>query len=218
MAQHRILIVEDSPTMRQLLVFALKRMKGIEIVEAQDGMDAESVRPIDLALLLALGAAAIWISDRASEWIELVAGVPVPSILILTTLALALAQLRPVQRLRGTMLCGWFIVLLFLAVIGALCDVAALQQIGLLGRQLMLFVTVIVLVHGVIVFGIGTLLRVDPTMIAVASQANIGGSTSALALAKSFGRSDLMLPAILIGALGNAAGTYLGFLTAYWLE
>jgi two-component system chemotaxis response regulator CheY len=39
MANHRILIVEDSPTMRQLLVFALKRMKDVDIVEAQDGMD-----------------------------------------------------------------------------------------------------------------------------------------------------------------------------------
>jgi two-component system chemotaxis response regulator CheY len=39
MARHRILIVEDSPTMRQLLVFALKRLKDVEIVEAQDGMD-----------------------------------------------------------------------------------------------------------------------------------------------------------------------------------
>jgi two-component system chemotaxis response regulator CheY len=39
MAQKRILIVEDSPTMRQLLAFALKRLKNIEIVEAQDGMD-----------------------------------------------------------------------------------------------------------------------------------------------------------------------------------
>ena len=39
MAGHRILIVEDSPTMRQLLVFALKRMKGVDIVEAEDGMD-----------------------------------------------------------------------------------------------------------------------------------------------------------------------------------
>jgi two-component system chemotaxis response regulator CheY len=37
--RHRILIVEDSPTMRQLLVFALKRLKGADIVEAQDGMD-----------------------------------------------------------------------------------------------------------------------------------------------------------------------------------
>jgi len=39
MAKHRVLIVEDSPTMRQLLVFALKRLKDVEIVEAQDGMD-----------------------------------------------------------------------------------------------------------------------------------------------------------------------------------
>ena len=39
MADHRILIVEDSPTMRQLLVFALKRLKSVDIVEARDGMD-----------------------------------------------------------------------------------------------------------------------------------------------------------------------------------
>jgi two-component system chemotaxis response regulator CheY len=39
MKRHRILIVEDSPTMRQLLAFALKRLRGAEVVEAQDGMD-----------------------------------------------------------------------------------------------------------------------------------------------------------------------------------
>jgi len=39
MADLRILIVEDSPTMRQLLVFALRRLKNVEISEAQDGMD-----------------------------------------------------------------------------------------------------------------------------------------------------------------------------------
>ena len=39
MAEHRILIVEDSPTMRKLLVFALKRLKGVHIIEASDGMD-----------------------------------------------------------------------------------------------------------------------------------------------------------------------------------
>ena len=39
MAKKRILIVEDSPTMRQLLVFALKRIKDVEIFEACDGMD-----------------------------------------------------------------------------------------------------------------------------------------------------------------------------------
>ena len=35
----KVLIVEDSPTMRQLIGFTLKRLKGIEIVEANDGVD-----------------------------------------------------------------------------------------------------------------------------------------------------------------------------------
>ena len=39
MKRHRILIVEDSPTMRQLLSFALKRIPGADLVEARDGMD-----------------------------------------------------------------------------------------------------------------------------------------------------------------------------------
>jgi two-component system, chemotaxis family, chemotaxis protein CheY len=34
------LIVEDSPTMRQLIVFALSRVKGLTCVEADDGVDA----------------------------------------------------------------------------------------------------------------------------------------------------------------------------------
>lgn len=39
MAEYRVLIVEDSPTMRQLIAFALKRIRGISIVEANDGVD-----------------------------------------------------------------------------------------------------------------------------------------------------------------------------------
>ena len=39
MDRRQILIVEDSPTMRQLLVFALRRLKDVEISEAQDGID-----------------------------------------------------------------------------------------------------------------------------------------------------------------------------------
>ena len=40
MLQYHVLIVEDSPTMRQLISFALKRLRGIRIVEAGDGVDA----------------------------------------------------------------------------------------------------------------------------------------------------------------------------------
>jgi two-component system chemotaxis response regulator CheY len=54
MERQRILIVEDSPTMRQLLVFALRRLPGVDIVEAQDGMDGLrklSSDHFDLALI-----------------------------------------------------------------------------------------------------------------------------------------------------------------------
>jgi two-component system chemotaxis response regulator CheY len=54
MDQRQVLIVEDSPTMRQLLVFALRRLKNVEIVEAQDGMDGLrkiSSDHFDLALI-----------------------------------------------------------------------------------------------------------------------------------------------------------------------
>ncbi len=34
------LVVEDSPTMRQLVVFALRRIQSLTIVEAEDGLDA----------------------------------------------------------------------------------------------------------------------------------------------------------------------------------
>jgi uncharacterized membrane protein len=166
--------------------------------------DAETVGPFDLAVLLALGCAAVWLSAWMSRGIEHVSGFGIPSILILTTLALALAQLPMVQRLKGTRMVGWLAVMVFLAVIGALCDLSALSAIGPLAGKLTILVAV-------------TLLRIDTAVSAVASQANVGGSTSALALARSLGRSDLMLPAILVGSLGNALGTYLGFMTAVWL-
>jgi uncharacterized membrane protein len=92
--------------------------------------DVERVHAMDLALLLFLGAAGVWTSARLHDAIAAGLGFDVPSILILTTLALLLAQLPFVQRLRGTQVCGWFVVMLFLAVIGALCDVSSLARLG----------------------------------------------------------------------------------------
>ncbi|MFH1811024.1 MAG: response regulator [Pseudomonadota bacterium] len=33
------LVVEDSPTMRQLIVFALSRIRNLRVIEAEDGVD-----------------------------------------------------------------------------------------------------------------------------------------------------------------------------------
>jgi two-component system chemotaxis response regulator CheY len=40
MSATTFLIVEDSPTMRQLLAFSLRRLKDCRIIEAVDGVDA----------------------------------------------------------------------------------------------------------------------------------------------------------------------------------
>ena len=40
MADYSCLIVEDSPMMRQLLVFALARIRNLRVTEADDGVDA----------------------------------------------------------------------------------------------------------------------------------------------------------------------------------
>jgi len=48
-----ILVVEDSPTMRQLIGFAMRRVSGAKVIEAADGVDALkklSSEKIDLIL------------------------------------------------------------------------------------------------------------------------------------------------------------------------
>ncbi len=194
-----------------------KESKICSQAEADDP-DRETTNPFHLAVLLAMGCSTVFFSRFMSQWTEDSLGWSIPSILILTTLALIFAQLRPIRHLQGMRVCGWLSVMLFLSVIGALCDVSALKQLGDLGPQLMLFVAITVCVHGLIVFLAATLFRLDSGMAAVASQANIGGGTSALAVSRSLKRPDLVLPSILIGSLGNAIGTYLGFLTAAFLR
>ncbi len=39
MSEYSCLVVEDSPMMRQLLVFALARLKNLRVTEADDGVD-----------------------------------------------------------------------------------------------------------------------------------------------------------------------------------
>ncbi|QJW90234.1 DUF819 family protein [Spirosoma taeanense] len=185
----------------------------VHSVEATAYDDAETISPADLALLLALGLGSIFLAR------QLAVRVPaLPFVLVLTTLALVLAQFRIVNRLRGSRLLGLFGVYIFLAVIGAYCDVAALLRDGQLALVLFGMILLLVLIHAGILFGVGAVFRQDWDVLSIASQANIGGATSALALARSLNRPDLQLPAVLVGTLGNAIGTYLGILLAELLR
>ncbi len=175
--------------------------------------DTEAIHPLDLGLVLALGLGSLFVSDALEAWLA-GHGLSIPSIVLLTFVALVLAQIPAVARLRGARTLAMYAVYLFLAVIGAFCDLASLSRLGSLGGTLLLFAVTIAVVHGLVVFAAAWLLRIDLDVAAVASQANVGGGTSALALARSLGRDDLVLPGVLVGSLGLAVGTFLGFWTA----
>ena len=179
-------------------------------VDGEDGIkgheDHEKLSPLFLGLMLFIGIGAMFISDELASVTE------IPSVLILTTIALILAQLRAIQQIPGAKLLGMFSVYLFLVVVGAFCEVTALIDVGEHAFDILLFTVSIVLVHGVFIILAALLLKSDWSIIAIASQANIGGASTALALAQSFKRKDLLLPAILAGSLGTGLGTYLGFL------
>jgi len=181
------------------------------------GADKESIEVInknhidyrDLIILVPLGIAAYLISQAISAlWPAL------PSILVITTIGLILAQFERFHNLIGSRAVGLYLVYLFLVVIGAFCEFKAIGELGEIGITLLIFVGLIVLIHGVIIMAIGRLMFSDWKMIAIASQANVGGGTTAMALAESFDREELIVPAILIGTLGSAMGTYIGFMVA----
>tara|TARA_Y100000748_G_scaffold191937_1_gene160736 strand:- start:1934 stop:3031 length:1098 start_codon:yes stop_codon:yes gene_type:complete len=172
-----------------------------------DKIDSKS-----LAWYIFLGIGAYYISDIISENF-----IKIPSILILTTIGILLAQTKFISKMKGSQTLGLYLVYLFLAVIGAYCELSAVSQLQEVGATLLIFTSLAVLIHGLVFIFIGGLFYRDWEMISIASQANIGGGASAIALAESFDRKELILPAILVGSLGNALGTYLGFLVVYIL-
>lgn len=167
---------------------------------------AENISLSSLAALFALSLLGLALSQVLVGWFP-----QVPEIIFLTSLALLIAQFPSVQQLQGKHTVGFFLILLFLAVIGTLCDLSSLLGVGDLAVTLLLFVGTLVLVHGLVIFGLGALFKVDWDVIAVASQANVGGNTTAIAAAESLERPDLLIPGMLVGSFGNALGTYLGF-------
>jgi uncharacterized membrane protein len=172
----------------------------------------EAIDLISLMWLLFLGVTAYYVSDLIAKILP-----QLPFILILSTIGIALAQTKFVANLKGSHNLGLYLVFIFLAVIGAYCELSAVAELKEVGIILLLFAGLAVLSHGVIIILIGGLLYRDWEMIAIVSQANVGGGTTAIALAESFNRKDLVLPAILVGTLGTALGTYLGFLVVYIL-
>jgi uncharacterized membrane protein len=168
-----------------------------------------SGRPValaDMAALVMIAVGAVWVSGQLGSVIP-----GLPDVLWLTTVILLVAQVPAVKRLAGSAMLGNYLLLLFLASNGARSVVANIVAVG---PAVFYFALATVAVHGLVIFGVGRLFRLDLATLAVASQANVGGAASAMAIASARGYANCLLPGVAVGLLGYAAGNYMGFVVA----
>lgn len=172
-----------------------------------------SVNPISLsnvAALVLIALSVVWLSARLAELLP-----AVRQVLWLTTIVLILAQIPAVKALSGAALIGNYLILLFLASNGARSVIATLVAYG---PPVFYYAMLTVGIHGLVIFGVGRLARIDMPTLAVASQANIGGAASAIALAGARGYSDRLLPGVAVGLLGYGVGNYMGSFVAWLVQ
>jgi uncharacterized membrane protein len=194
--------------------FPTKRQNAVTTENyAPEIREESTLNPSDLGILIALGCAILFLAEQLSLWKH-----SIHRIIWLSTLSLLLAQMPFVQKLRGSRTLGMFCSYLFLSVIGVFCDIQALLKDGQTAFTLAIFITIVITVHAFFQFAVGYFLKQDWDIMGIASQANVGGATTALSVAKSLEREDLGLGGIMVGLLGNAIGTYLGVLMAEFLK
>lgn len=183
--------------------------------ESQTTPDAPALlRLNDIVMLILIGLAIM----LASDWIKSVLPEKlqaVPSILILTTLALIAAQAKAVRNLHGAGVLGNFAFYLFFAAIGAQMDIAKAVTMA---PVLFGYVLIVITVQILLVLLAGRLLKMDLRMLAVASLAAKAGPSTVVAYTSTKNWNDLALPGIAAALLGYAVGNYAGFVGAHFLR
>ncbi|MGE0441162.1 MAG: DUF819 domain-containing protein [Gemmatimonadales bacterium] len=170
------------------------------------------LRIAHLGLALALSLAICAAGFRLAE----VFGLDGFGILFVSLLALVPANLFPriTPYLTGHAELGMIGIYVFLFVMGAAADLWTMLGSAL---PITAFALLIVAVHMVFIVAVGALFRLDLAMLVIASNACVGGSSSAGPLAAVRGWRELVTPGILCGALGNAVGTFIGVGLSRWL-
>ncbi|KAH7853460.1 hypothetical protein Vadar_002735 [Vaccinium darrowii] len=95
----------------------------------------------------------------------------------------------------------------FFAVVGAS---GSIRNVILTAPNIFIFAFIQVSVHLAVILGLGKLFRFDLKLLLLASNANIGGPTTACGMATSKGWATLVVPGILVGIFGIAIATFLG--------
>ncbi len=171
-----------------------------------------AITAMSLCLSLAVAMSIVAITDA------LVAAFTLPGwrYVIITALALSFATFAPgmARRLAGSFELGVALSFVFFAAIAAGADVVAMLEVAPL---LVVLVLILLAVHAVVTFGLGSLLGLSLPELITASNAAVLGATTAPALAATKGWRNLVTPGVLVGVLGYALGTLLGTLVyRYW--
>ncbi len=194
------------------VVAARWKVSGHLPEEAPKAKPKPPLDPVQVTLLFFLAVLVMAVSD----WVKLAVvdrvAPAVPTILVVTTFALILAQAGPVRRLQGAWEIGDLAFYLFFAAVGAMID---FYQAVVLSPALFLYVIIIMGVHFVVLYGIGGLLRMDMGVLTIASAATKAGPPMVVPVAEAKGWRHLVLPGIIVGMLGYAVGNYVGLAVAH---
>lgn len=181
----------------------------------------------DIAASLSISLVIVAISNKAAAFfgrsiptgsflMTLLNGLLGSQYLIMTTVTVLLATLLPgfMGKLGGAQEMGTYFIYIFFAVIGV---PASISMIVTQAPLLLVFCLIIVGVNMIFSLVLGKFFQFSLEEIIVASSANIGGPTTAAAMAISKGWSELVTPAILVGTLGYAIGNYYGIFAGTFL-
>jgi len=167
-----------------------------------------------LAVAVVVAAVSVKLADavKASALPAAVRGLFGQKYLLSTALTVALATVFPkvLGGLNGAKELGTLFMYVFFVVIGVPASILTVLQKSPL---LLAYAAIIVTVNLAVTLGVGKLTRHPLETLLVASNANVGGPTTAAAMAIGKGWSELVLPAILVGVWGYVIANYVG----WWL-
>lgn len=174
----------------------------------------------DIAFSVALAFAIVWVSTELAAFLasvipggnffmDLLQGLLGNKYLMITTITMSLATFAPgfMGSINGAQEIGTFLIYIFLVVIGV---PASLMVILTQAPLLLVFTLIIVIINLVISLIFGKIFKFDLEEILLASNANIGGPTTAVAMAIAKGWNRLIGPTMLAGVMGYIIGNYLG--------
>ncbi len=136
--------------------------------------------------------------------------------LIITTVTMLCATLKSdfFGNLGGAQEIGTFLIYLFFVVIGVPASISSIINNSPL---LLVFCLIVVAINMLVTFGVAKLFKFNLEEAILASNACIGGPTTAAAMAVSKSWSKLIAPIMLIGTLGYVIGNYCGIIVGNFL-